>query len=137
MLTKNTINTKFSNNYNDNNITITINKNNTKIDVLNDKIIVKANLEGKILENNTNYDLKNPKTYEQLNKDFEMIIEESITKFIKKLQFNNSDILGIENIYYKKYNKDYKKLWTVSDIQVDVDLKINTKGFIFEVTNEK
>ena len=68
---------------------------------------------------------------------FSKIIEKDIKNFIKLLQDNKSDILGFQEIYYKKTRKDNKDLWQVADIDVNVNLKVNTKGFIFEVKNEK
>ena len=137
MLTKNTHNTEFTKYYKDKNITISINASNTKLEVLNDKIIVNCNLEGRIIENNPKFDLKNPQTYQRLNNDFSHLIKNDIISFIKTLQTNKSDILGFQNIYYKKNNKDNNDLWIYADIDVNIDLKINTKGFIFEVKNEK
>jgi spore germination protein KC len=133
MLSKNTINTEFQKKYNDDYFTITINKSKSNIKVLNDKIIINLKLEGKILENNPNFNLKDPQRFNQLNKDFQNLITNDIKDFIKFLQINKSDILGFQNIYYKKYGLDNNNLWTHADIIINTDLKINTKGFIFEV----
>ena len=137
LVTKDISAIEFDKNYEKGNITITINGSDTKIEVLKDKIIINTNLEGKILENNANFDLKKPDSYKKLNKDFAKLIETDILDFIKFLQENESDILGLQEIYYKKTRKDNKNLWLSSKIEVNVNLKINTKGFIFEVKNEK
>jgi len=137
MMTKNIISMEFDKYYDDKNVTITITSSDTSIDVSADKISINTNLEGKVLENNANFDLTNPDSYEKLNKDFSKIIEKDIKKFIELLQENKSDILGFQEIYYKKTRKDNKDLWQVADIEVNVNLKVNTKGFIFEVKNEK
>ncbi len=123
--------------YHGQNVTININRSKTNIEVEADKIIINSTLEGKILENSANLDLEEEKTYQKLNKDFGQIIKNEIIEFIKILQENNSDILGFQDIYYKKTRKDNYNLWQKAKIEVNVNLKINTKGFIFEVANEK
>ena len=137
MLTKDITAIEFDKEYEKGNVTITINSSNSSIDVTKDKIIINTNLEGKILENNANFNLKDTSSYEKLNKDFSNLIAKDIKKFIQILQENESDILGLQEIYYKKTRKENKELWQNSEIEVKVDLKINTKGFIFEVKNEK
>ena len=137
MLTKDITAIEFDKEYEKGNVSITINSSNTKIDVLSDKIKIYTSLEGKILENNEEFNLKDTKSFEKLNKDFSKLIEKDIKSFIKILQANESDILGLQEIYYKKTRKENKNLWLAADIDVKVDLKINTKGFIFEVKNEK
>lgn len=133
MLTKDITAIEFDKNYDTKNVTITINSSDTSIDVTKDKIIINTNLEGKILENNAMFDLKDTKSYEKLNKDFGKIIEKDIKKFIEILQENESDILGLQEIYYKNTRKENKNLWLNANVEVKVNLKINTKGFIFEV----
>lgn len=137
MLTKNILNIEFNKEYDKGNVTITINNSDTSIDITKDKIIINTKLEGKILENNPEFNLKDTNNYKMLNNDFSNIIENKIIDFIKLSQDNESDILGLQEIYYKKARKENKGLWIHSDIEVNVDLKINNKGFIFEVENEK
>lgn len=108
----------------------------TKIDVNSSKILLNLDLEARILENNSNLNLKDIDTYNMLNDDFEIIIKDDIYNFIKMIQSNKSDILGLQDLYYKSNNKDNKKLWETAEIDVNVNLKINYKGFIFEVENE-
>lgn len=137
MLTKDITAIEFDKVYDKGNVTISINSSDSSIEVTKDKIIIKTDLEGKILENNANFNLKDTDTYKKLNKDFGTKIQKDIKNFIKILQENESDILGLQEIYYKSTRKDNKDLWKTSDIEVNVNLKINTKGFIFEVENEK
>ncbi len=137
MLTKNIISMEFDKYYDDKNVTITITSSDSSIDVTANKISITANLEGKVLENNANFDLTKTKFYDKLNKDFSKIIEKDIKSFIELLQDNKSDVLGLQEIYYKKTRKDNKNLWLNAEIEVKVNLKVNTKGFIFEVKNEK
>lgn len=133
MLTKNVTAIEFDKNYEKGNVTITVNNSNTEIKVTKDKIIIKTTLEGKILENNALFDLTKTNAYKKLNKDFSKLIEKKITNFIEFLQDNKSDILGLQENYYRTTRKENNGLWISSNIEVNVDLKINTKGFIFEV----
>lgn len=137
LLTKDITAIEFDKNYEKGNLTISVNSSDTSIEVTNDKIKINTKLEGKVLENNAEFNLKEEDTYQKLNKEFGTLIEKDIKKFIELLQDNKSDILGLQEIYYKSTRKDNQDLWLVSDIEVNVDLKINTKGFIFEVDNEQ
>lgn len=114
-------------------LAINISHSASDINVSHDLIELNIKLEGKIVENNPNFDLKDEKTYQKLDNDFSELIKKQIIEFIKKLQENESDILGLQEIYYKKYRKENKGLWKTAQIKVNNDLKINTKGFIFEV----
>ena len=137
MLTKNVKSLKFDKYYNNKILTISITSSNTDISVTSNKIKINTKLEGKVIENNANFDLTKVSAYKTLNKDFEKVIKKDIEEFIKLLQDNETDILGFQEIYYKKTRQDNKELWKTADIEVNVDLKINTKGFIFEVKEWK
>lgn len=133
LLTKNISALEFQKKYDKGIVAITITNSDSKIDITSNEIKLNLKLEGKIIENNPKFNLKNTNAYKKLNKDFETVIKKDLKKFINILQENNSDILGLEESYYKKTRKDNKDLWTTADIEVSVNLKINTKGFIFEV----
>ncbi len=133
LLTTNVLAKEFNKMYDKGNVAISITYSATDINVLDDEIKLNVELKGRIVENNPNFDLKNEKSYAKLNKDFAKLIEDKITDFIKVLQKNESDVLGLQEIYYKKNRKDNHNLWTHANVNVSVNLKINTKGFIFEV----
>lgn len=133
MLTEDNVVTIFNKDYDDKNIVISINDGKTKIDIDNEKIIIDTNLNAKIIENNTNFNFKDAKTYQKLTDDFKKLITNYLKNFIKDLQKNESDILGLENIYYKKYNKNNYGLWQKDDIEINVNIKINAEGFITEL----
>lgn len=94
-----------------NNEVFAINVLNVKIKIDIDNINIKVNIKAKIIENNHDLDLKNINNYTKLNEDFSKIIKSDIEAFIKLLQTNNLDVLGLQEKYYKKYNKDNKGLW--------------------------
>lgn len=137
LLTKDVFGLKVENEYEKGNVVINISHSKPEIEVTSDKIKINLKLDGKILDNNADFDLKSEKSYQELNKDFSLIIKDKVTSFIQKLQANKSDILGLQEIYFKKWRKENHNLWETADIEVKIDLKINTKGFIFEVENEK
>ena len=65
--------------------------------------------------------------------DFSQIITQDVTNLIKTIQESGCDILSFSDLYFKKYRKENHNLWQHADIKVTTDLKINTKGFIFEL----
>ena len=137
LLSKDVYSLIFNKKFKEGNVAINIAHSNTDIKVTDSKITLNLKLDGKIIDNSANFNLKNQKSYQTLNQEFSKIIQNDVLEFIKILQKNDSDILAFQDIYYKKYRKKNKNLWQVADIEVIVDLKINTKGFIFEVQNEK
>lgn len=110
-------------------------KNDIKID--KDTISINSKIEAKILENNSGLDLKDTNIYDKLNSDFSKLLEKDIYSFIKLLQDSECDVLGLQDKYYKTYNKDNKGLWKKAKINVGVQLKINYKGYIYEVTKSE
>lgn len=133
LLTKNIKAMEFNKEYEKGNFTISINSSKTDIKVDDNKITINSNLEGKVIENNAEFILKDTDTYKKLNDEFGSLIEDAIKEFVQNLQKNKSDILGFQDIYYRNTRKDNHNLWQSAEIDVDVNLKINTKGFIFEV----
>ena len=53
-------------------------------------------------------------------------------KFIKKMQDNDSDLLGLSLGYYKSNRVKDTNYWKYLDIDVDVKFSINKKGLIYE-----
>lgn len=117
----------------DKNIVIADYKSDFSIEPNQDYILVKGVINARISENNCDYDLKDAKTYQQLEKDFTKIIEKDIDQVLKKLQESQSNALNIGRSYYSKYRVKDFYLWTKQDIRYDIDLKINKKGLTFEV----
>ncbi len=137
LLSENVNSMLFSKNYPKGNVNVSIINSKTDLSVTKDKIIINAKLEGKVVENNANFDLKDESTYKRLNEEFANLLEDDIKDFIKTLQKNKTDILGLSEKYYQSTRKENNNLWQTSKVEVNVDLKINTKGYIFEVNYEK
>ncbi len=118
---------------NDQDVVIADYKSDFKIEPGKDQLLVKGTINARISENNCEYNLKDPDTYIELEKEFTKVIEKEIDQVLKKLQASQSNALNIGRSYYSKYRvKDFLK-WTKQDISYDIDLKINKKGLTFEV----
>ncbi len=130
MLLNKSSNTIFE--YINNNKVLSISISNTfnKIDIDNECIYIDLLLKTRILENNINYDLNNLEDYNKVVNIFKDIINNNVYDLIRYLQLNNSDILGLQNIYYRKYSKDINNLWNTLDIKINTKIEINDKGFV-------
>ncbi len=80
-------------------------------------------------------DLNLNTTYAALEKSLTTELKNMIINFIKLTQENNSDLLGLSNIYYINYRKDNNNLWQHANINLDIDLSISRKGLITNVHN--
>ena len=60
-------------------------------------------------------------------------MELDIDSYIEETLSNGSDILGLQDKYYKKYKKNMEDIKYV----VDVDIKINKNGTIYGVLYDK
>lgn len=105
-----------------------------KIEPNHKNVKISGNINMRINEDTCSSDLRSVKVYEDLQKEFTKIVENKMTSVLKELQINNSNALNIGKSYYNKYRiKDYY-LWTKQEFIFDLDLKINKKGLIFEVS---
>lgn len=118
----------------------------SSMDVSNKKANIKVKLSGNLNEYNCSKSLDNKKTIEQIEKEFEQKLTETITKNINEVRTEyNSDIFSfLDNIYKKDYKtyKTIKNNWYNSNYQelelsVKVDLTVIAKGKVMEAINEK
>ena len=115
---------------------ISIYESNIKFEPTNKKINIKGKLNGRIILNECNYNLKESSTYQTLENEFKSIIEDKIDNVINIMKTENSNVLKIGKAYYNKYyDKDFY-LWTKLPINYDIDFKINKKGLIFELESD-
>lgn len=108
--------------------------NTNQVDVsykIKDKIIIDISLEASISEYNCDLDTTKIKNIDKLQEIInKQVLEESNT-FIKNLQKNNADILGINRyIYAAKHNLD--KDWINYNYEINVSTHINKKGLILK-----
>lgn len=118
----------------------------SSMDVSNKKANIEVKLSGNLNEYNCSKSLDNKKTIEQIEKEFEQKLTETITKNINEVRTEyNSDIFSfLDNIYKKDYKtyKTIKNNWYNSNYQelelsVKVDLTVIAKGKVMEAINEK
>ena len=91
---------------------------------------------GRILDNDPKFNIRDPKNLEKIDNDFTNLLNDKIKEFIKILQDNNCDILGITKNYYKKTRTKNKNYWLNLDIKSDIKFYINKKGLIYDVERE-
>lgn len=129
LLKLNSSNTNFSKNGN----TISVYNNSVKYEVIEDTVIVKLCGEGLVKEISSNIDLESKNSYEYLSRIINKEIKLDINSFIDSTLSKGSDLLGLEDKYYKKYKHSMKDI----KYQVDVDIKINKNGIIYGVLYDK
>lgn len=102
----------------------------------NDKNInVNILLEGEILENTPNFDLRKEETYKKLEKEFNNILYDDFNNIFNILKNNKIDSLGLNNKQYKKSKKNNKNILD-NNININIKFAIDRKGLIFKVDNE-
>lgn len=117
-------------------ISIAIYKSKPEISVTKNKININAELEAGVIDTTCNYNFKDPKVYKEINKKYAKYFENKIAEFTNTSKELNSDILGISQSYYLKTRKKDKNVFENAKYEIDVTLKLNKKGLIFEVEND-
>lgn len=114
-------------NFNNNGNTIGIYKKDIGYEVKNKEVIIKVKTYGTVKEINDEINLKNTDSYGKLEKTIGKTMEKEITEFIDNTLDNKSDLLGLEDKYYKKYKKDMENI----KYKVEVELIVNRNGTIY------
>lgn len=103
----------------------------SSIEVDEKNVKIKTELEVKIVENHCNYNFKEIDTYTTLEQALNKKVAEDLQKVFKTFLQYQSDVLKIEELYYKKYKKEID--FTLLQYQYDAKVIINRNGLIFEV----
>ena len=136
LLTDNFDRPTYTINYNNLSFTVAINNGKLNTEIKKGTINVTRNLMGRIIDNDPKFNIRDPKNLEKIDNDFTNLLNEKIKEFIKVLQDNNTDILGITKNYYKKTRDKDKDYWLKLDIKSDIRFNINKKGLIYDVERE-
>ena len=136
LLTDNFDRPTYTINYDNLSFTTAINNGKINAEINNGSINVTGNLMGRIIDNDPKYNIRDPKNLEKIDNDFTNLLNKKISEFIKVLQDNNSDILGITRNYYKKTRTKDKDYWLKLDIKSKIKFNINKKGLIYDVERE-
>ena len=103
----------------------------------NENVKISGTLNGRIYQDSCGYNLKETKSYEELQNIFTKVITNKMDNVINIMKSYESNALNIGKAYYNKYRIEATNKWINQDIIYDLNLKINKKGLIFEVENEK
>ena len=136
LLTDNFDRPTYTINYDNLSFTTAINNGKINTEIKSGTINVNGNLMGRIIDNDPKYNIRDPKNLERIDNDFTNLLNKKIHEFIKVLQDNNSDILGITRNYYKKTRTKDKDYWLKLDIKSNIKFNINKKGLIYGVERE-
>ena len=136
LLTDNFDRPTYTINYDNLSFTTAINNGKINTEINNGSINVNGNLMGRIIDNDPKYNIRDPKNLKRIDNDFTNLLNKKISEFIKVLQDNNSDILGITRNYYKKTRTKDKDYWLKLDIKSNIKFNINKKGLIYDVERE-
>ena len=136
LLTDNFDRPTYTINYDNLSFTTAINNGKINTEIKSGTINVTGNLMGRIIDNDPKYNIRDPKNLERIDNDFTNLLNKKIPEFIKVLQDNNSDILGITRNYYKKTRTKDKDYWLKLDIKSNIKFNINKKGLIYDVERE-
>lgn len=129
LLRLNSSNINFSKNGN----TVSILNNEVKYEIKNDEIIIKVTGEGLVKEINKQINLEDDDSYSYLERIISKDMKSEIDSFLEISLSNGSDLLGLQDKYYKKYKKDMKDI----KYKVDVDITITKNGTIYGVLYDK
>lgn len=136
LLTDNFDRPTYTINYDNLAFTTAINNGKINTEIKSGTINVTGNLMGRIIDNDPKYNIRDPKNLERIDNDFTNLLNKKIPEFIKVLQDNNSDILGITRNYYKKTRTKDKDYWLKLNIKSNIKFNINKKGLIYDVERE-
>lgn len=103
-----------------------------KIDDKN-KLKIKVSLMAEIKEYACKDSLKDIDTYQKYDKLYAKEFETKLNDFYQILIDDKADVLGIGKKLYNKTRKYDKDAWANLEYDLNVDLKINKDGLIFEV----
>ena len=109
---------------------------NVKYDFDKNNVNILVNAKAKIIENTTNYDLKDNQDYLIIEKKLNAIIKSELNELISNLKNHNIDAISLNDKQYKITKKNIKNYLQKVNIRINVDIKINWKGSIFQITNE-
>lgn len=113
----------------------TFNTPKTSISIENNEVLIKTEVEIRVVENHCKIDFKDVNTYTKIQDKVKEKLISDIEEVVKKTKMFDSDILKIKQTYYQKYKKDVD--FKLLNYKYDAKAIINRNGLIFEVENDK
>ncbi len=102
----------------------------SSIDFDNNNVIININADAQIIENKEVNNLKKDESYTKFNNEFSELLKSKISNLLDEIE---TDPLCIKWRAYQKYKKDID----LDNYIINVDLKVNKKGLIFEANYEE
>ena len=121
-----------NNNFSQDENTVNFYKKKISYDITKEKIIINIKAYGKIMKISPDIDLSKTSDYEKLENEMNKKIEEEVKAFFDETLNNGSDIMGLNDKYYKKYKKSMNEI----KYEVNVDVKISKNGTMYEVLHD-
>lgn len=116
-------------------ITVNIYKSKTKYYINKNQLNILSSTSGEVIENNCNINLENKTQYKDITNKLDYKITKDYEKLLNYLKSINSDVLGINKMYYNKYRKHNNSYFKDVNISIKTEIELNKKGLIFEVKN--
>ena len=116
-------------NFTNNGNTISVYKKDVGYEVKDNEVIINIKVSATIKEINKDTKLTEVDSYSMLEDNFSKVIKQESMDFIKETLDKKSDLLGLEDIYYKKYKKENDNM----KYTINVDVTINRNGTIYGV----
>lgn len=100
-------------------------------------ITIKINVSGDIIEMNKKINTNNQKILDDISKEVNKKIKDNIDLLLAKCKKNDTDILGLKDIIYKKYNKEYRKykdknIYEIANFNIEVTSQIYKEGNTYQ-----
>ena len=109
----------------------------TNLNIENNTLNINGTYRAKIVNNETNLNIKNKKDLKKANKEVGKYINKLILNYIQICQKYNSDSLGIENTHYIKARKKENFYWQHLKVKSNIKVIINKKGLVFKKYENK
>lgn len=135
VLTNNIKKTTISKDYDEKIVTLAIMESKLDVAVLKDEITISGGVSTKVINNEANFELTDPKTIKDIEKDFKEELEKKLMNVIQKIQSYDTDVLGLANKYYIKTRDKKDNYWQNAKVNIDIEVTIAKKGIIYEVEN--
>ncbi len=108
----------------------------SSIEYQNGVLKVQSKLTASIIADECHYDFRSSTDYKELEQRFNKEVEKEYKELLTKIQKNQTDILQINNNYYKKNRKDLTN-WYNIPLEFEINVNINKNGLIFQVNNDE
>lgn len=111
---------------------VNIFKKNVKYDIQKNKIVIHISGMGKIKKVNPTLNLEEYSAYPVVEKGINKIVYQEVMKFLEDTLKDDSDLIGMKDLYYKFFKKEKENI----PYEVDVQIKVSRNGAIYEAIHD-